>query len=170
MPINYYAILGIAPTASAEEVRISFRKAALAAHPDRGGSNHIMQRINEAWAVLGDSQKRQAYDARRLASRSPASSPKRDASRPPKSPGARPRPATGPRPPTFAQIAGTLFGKAVRAIGGWMDPAPKSARKPASARGMVIVRCCRCGQKLRLKKSRPDRIRCPKCRTLQVLK
>jgi curved DNA-binding protein CbpA len=169
MFVNYYSILGVSENASAEEIQRAFRKAALAVHPDRGGSNRLMQRINEAWDVLGDAQKRRDYDARRReATQSPR--PENRTGVPPNRPAStRPARKAGPRPPTFAHIAGSLFGRALHAIGGWMEPEPKAKRPAARKRGTVILRCRRCGQKLRINQAVAGRIRCPKCRYSQVL-
>jgi curved DNA-binding protein CbpA len=169
MFVNYYAILGVPPNASAEEIKRAYRKAALAVHPDRGGSNRLMQRINEAWEVLGDTQKRREYDAQRQSAAQAPSPATRAATRPTRPASARPRKATGPRPPTFARIAGSLLGRALHALGGWGEPEPKAAGKATRNRGTKIVRCRRCGQKLRIQPDSEARIRCPKCRNLQVI-
>ena len=64
---NYYAILGISKDASHEEVKKSYRRLALRYHPDtseRGpGSEERFKEINEAYAVLGNKEKRMQYDA-----------------------------------------------------------------------------------------------------------
>jgi curved DNA-binding protein CbpA len=158
---NYYAILGISPTATFDEIRRAYRKAAFAAHPDRGGSHHIMLRINEAWEVLGNADKRRAYDLQRT----PAPAPTKRPSRPPPKP--RPVKKNTPRPPTFARIAGSLFGRALNTLNHWIAPAPPKKRRPAGTRA-AIIRCRQCGQKLRV---RPGmvKIRCPKCRRWDVL-
>lgn len=63
---DYYKILGVAKTASAEEVKKAYRKQALNYHPDRNkgdrAAEEIFKEVNEAYAVLGDPQKRQQYD------------------------------------------------------------------------------------------------------------
>jgi curved DNA-binding protein CbpA len=43
-------------------VKAAYRKAALAHHPDRGGSTEAIQRINEANDVLSDPDRRARYD------------------------------------------------------------------------------------------------------------
>lgn len=60
--IDYYKILGVEPDASLEQIRQAYRKAAMKHHPDRGGSNADMVRVNEAWTILSDEVERAAYD------------------------------------------------------------------------------------------------------------
>jgi len=43
-----YAVLGLAPGASEEQVRAAHRRLMAAAHPDRGGSDWLASRINQA--------------------------------------------------------------------------------------------------------------------------
>jgi hypothetical protein len=62
---DYYAILGITPNATPEEVRIAFRNMARMYHPDRNSAPDAEERfkdINDAYERLADPQKRQAYD------------------------------------------------------------------------------------------------------------
>lgn len=62
---DYYAILGVAPMADLEIIRRAFRKQAVAAHPDCGGSHERMVLVNEAWAILADPETRARYDEAR---------------------------------------------------------------------------------------------------------
>lgn len=60
---DYYEILGVSKTASADEIKKSFRRLAVQHHPDKeGGDEEKFKEINEAYDVLKDSQKRQRYD------------------------------------------------------------------------------------------------------------
>lgn len=59
---NYYEILWVAENATQEDIKKTFRKAAVKHHPDRGGSKEKFQEINEAYQILSDEQKRQQYD------------------------------------------------------------------------------------------------------------
>ena len=59
---DYYAELGVARTASADEIKRAFRKLASQHHPDRGGDTRKFQTIQEAYATLSDDQKRAQYD------------------------------------------------------------------------------------------------------------
>lgn len=47
---DWWEVLGVARTASLDDLRAAYRRAASAAHPDRGGSNDQMARVNAAWA------------------------------------------------------------------------------------------------------------------------
>jgi len=60
--MDYYQILGIARTASQEEIKKAFHKLAHKYHPDKGGDEKKFKEINEAYQVLSDSQKRTQYD------------------------------------------------------------------------------------------------------------
>ncbi len=62
---DYYQILGISKTASADEIKKAYRKLALQYHPDRNKSKEAEDKFKEvtkAYEVLSDSQKRQTYD------------------------------------------------------------------------------------------------------------
>lgn len=63
---DYYSILGVSKTASAEEIKKKFRKLALKYHPDRNPGDEKAEakfkEISEAYEVLGDSEKRAKYD------------------------------------------------------------------------------------------------------------
>ena len=63
---NYYEILGIAPTATAEEIKSAYRKLARRYHPDLNPGNAAAEEsfktIGEAYEVLSDGDKRQQYD------------------------------------------------------------------------------------------------------------
>jgi molecular chaperone DnaJ len=65
---DYYEVLGVSRTASIEEIKASYRKAALKWHPDRNPENKgeaeaKFRESTEAYSVLSDQQKRQVYDA-----------------------------------------------------------------------------------------------------------
>ncbi|KAG5489939.1 hypothetical protein JKF63_00057 [Porcisia hertigi] len=67
--MNYYDVLGVAPTASEEEIRRSYKKKALELHPDRVGRDQTQEEaelfkvITKANEVLSDAEKRRVYDA-----------------------------------------------------------------------------------------------------------
>jgi curved DNA-binding protein len=60
--MDYYSILGVPKNASQEEIKKAYKKACMKHHPDRGGDEALFKQINEAYATLGDAQKRAAYD------------------------------------------------------------------------------------------------------------
>ena len=59
---NYYQILGVEKSASADEIKRAFRRLASQHHPDKGGDTTQFQEIQEAYSVLGDDAKRAEYD------------------------------------------------------------------------------------------------------------
>ena len=63
---DYYDVLGVSRTASADEMKKAYRKLAMQHHPDRNPDNkeaaEKFKEICEAYEVLSDSEKRQRYD------------------------------------------------------------------------------------------------------------
>ncbi|MBS1839894.1 MAG: molecular chaperone DnaJ [Acidobacteria bacterium] len=64
---DFYEVLGVSKTATVEEIKSSYRQAALKWHPDRNPKNKEEAEVNfrectEAYSVLSDSEKRQVYD------------------------------------------------------------------------------------------------------------
>jgi len=59
---DYYSILNVDKTASADDIKKSYRRLASQHHPDRGGDTAKFQEIQEAYSVLSDPAKRQQYD------------------------------------------------------------------------------------------------------------
>jgi curved DNA-binding protein CbpA len=68
-PVDYYAVLGVSPGATDEEIRRAYRRQALQWHPDRNpGRPEAEERfkaISEAYAVLIDPAKRRAWEGAR---------------------------------------------------------------------------------------------------------
>lgn len=63
---DYYGVLGVARTASDQEIKSAYRKLALKYHPDRNpgdaAAEEKFKESAEAYAVLADADKRAAYD------------------------------------------------------------------------------------------------------------
>jgi hypothetical protein len=71
---SYYDVLGVLPTADAEEIRRAYVLLARDAHPDRyidassdtrADAERRMRELNAAWHVLGDARRRRRYDLER---------------------------------------------------------------------------------------------------------
>ncbi|HMQ02272.1 MAG TPA: DnaJ domain-containing protein, partial [Candidatus Doudnabacteria bacterium] len=63
MAKNYYDILGVSKTATADEIKKAYRKLAHKYHPDKGeGNDARFKEVNEAYQVLSSSEKRSQYD------------------------------------------------------------------------------------------------------------
>jgi molecular chaperone DnaJ len=64
---DYYEILGVPKNASDQEIKSAYRRLALKYHPDRNpgdkAAEEAFKEAAEAYGVLGDSDKRQRYDA-----------------------------------------------------------------------------------------------------------
>lgn len=63
---DYYAVLGVSPKASMEQLKAAYRRRAMECHPDRGGSHEKMLMVIEAWEILSDPVKRGHYDKARI--------------------------------------------------------------------------------------------------------
>jgi hypothetical protein len=62
--MTHYDVLGVAPTASPDQLHEAYVTLARRHHPDiDGGDAGDMRAVNAAWAVLGDPARRAAYDA-----------------------------------------------------------------------------------------------------------
>src|SRR3954451_12587469 len=86
---DYYEILGIARSATSEEITRAYRKTMRAVHPDTSGTTGLFRLVKTAHETLKDPLARAAYDAR-----GPAAPPSPPPAPPPPAP-----PPPGPPPP-----------------------------------------------------------------------
>ena len=68
---DFYKILGVIRTASADEIKLAHRELVKKYHPDlfvsstqKARANQKLQEINEAYATLSNAERRRQYDSR----------------------------------------------------------------------------------------------------------
>ena len=62
LDLDAYQVLNVPRTATARQITAAYRKAAQAAHPDRGGNTERMSAINTAYQALSDPARRARTD------------------------------------------------------------------------------------------------------------
>ena len=62
MKESFYDILGVGKQAHADEIKKAYKKCALRDHPDRGGDAEKFKKVNRAYEVLSDPEKKKRYD------------------------------------------------------------------------------------------------------------
>jgi curved DNA-binding protein len=84
---DYYAVLGVAPGATLQEIKRAYRRLARLHHPDlnKEARDDLIKRLNEAYEVLRNADRRAAYDAQLARSR------QRTAKSPPQAPPQQPQ-------------------------------------------------------------------------------
>ena len=58
----FYDILDLKKDCDSKDIKKAFKKAALSAHPDKGGTDELFQMVNEAYNTLNDPVQRAEYD------------------------------------------------------------------------------------------------------------
>ncbi len=79
--MDYYRILGVSTDASEAEIKKAYRKLSRQYHPDNvgEGARDRFEKVQEAYAVLSDRQKREAYDQKKEQKEDKSSGPHRNA-------------------------------------------------------------------------------------------
>lgn len=71
--MDHYAVLGVTKNASDADIKKAYRKLAMQYHPDKNPGNkeaeESFKKIAEAYAILGDPEKRKEYDAPKFTQR-----------------------------------------------------------------------------------------------------
>ncbi len=67
--MDHYRTLGVAPTATAAEIRAAYRARSKRVHPDMGGDAEEFDRLQRAYRVLAEPTDRRRYDRERTGGR-----------------------------------------------------------------------------------------------------
>lgn len=139
---DFYAVLGLDPTASAAEVDLAYRRLAKELHPDRNpdlvGAADRFAAVVRAKEILGDPSTRRAYDASRVEAGRTAgtTAPVGDRLATPPSRPSRPPMARGPRLGIAAALLALGLAMAVWATVGHLR-AGAAERGTLTARGAI---------------------------------
>ncbi len=110
--VDYYAVLGLPPSADDATIRLAYRRLARRYHPDIAGDEnlHLMQTLNQAYQTLSDPERRRHYDASRppppATDVEPPHTPQHPPQRPPQQPHSPAQAAR--RPESVTASAGPL--------------------------------------------------------------
>jgi DnaJ domain len=117
--VDYYAVLGVRPDASADEIAATYRSLAKTLHPDARPTDPAaaerFKRVTVAYRVLADVERRRDYDERRARGIAPVAAP----ARPPSAATAEPPAPPSRRGGQWAIAGGVLclvFGLAATAL------------------------------------------------------
>ena len=131
-PPDYWSVLGLEPGADASNLKRAFRAQARRWHPDLNGNDPLAEErfklVNEAYAVLSDPRRRQAWEA----------------GMPADGPGREPQDPFASGFPDFEAYLEVLFGERRRprraAEPEWQEPEPEPpAESPPQASGSVTA-------------------------------
>ncbi|KFE68586.1 J domain-containing protein [Hyalangium minutum] len=122
--MNHYQVLGVEETASQETIKSARLKKAKEFHPDTHPGDPAleekMKRINEAYEVLGDEERRKKYDAKLAKERAV------------KKESAVPKPTGNPATASWEQVRKSWQAQAARS--------PKPTQPPVAAQGGPVWR------------------------------
>jgi curved DNA-binding protein len=60
--MDHYKTLGVAKNATPDDIKKAYRRLAAIHHPDKGGDTAEFQKVQQAYEILSDPQKKQQYD------------------------------------------------------------------------------------------------------------